>query len=94
MTKKNRNELSRLPQRDADLMRALYESFLMARRGKLNTNDEFKFEVNWYENLEQLADDIIMFRRLSDSELKSVLYSTQSISAYGSGADLPRRTFL
>lgn len=74
MTKKNRNELSRLPQCDADLMRALYESFLMARRGKLNTNDEFKFEVNWYENLEQLADDIIM-RRYKPSRPKAFIIS-------------------
>lgn len=74
MTKKNRNELSRLPQCDADLMRALYESFLMARRGKLNTNDEFKFEVNWYENLEQLADDIIM-RQYKPSRSKAFIIS-------------------
>lgn len=74
MTKKNRNELSRLPQCDADLMRALYESFLMARRGKLNTNDEFKFEMNWYENLEQLAEDIIL-RRYRPSRSKAFIIS-------------------
>ena len=60
--KKNRNELSKLPQCDADLPRALYESFLMARRGKLSTNDEFKFEMFWFENLEQLKEDIIARR--------------------------------
>lgn len=72
--KKNRNELSRLPQCGSELMRALYESFLMARMGKLNTNDEFKFEMNWYENLEQLAEDIIA-RRYKPSRSKAFIIS-------------------
>ena len=72
--KKNRNELSKLPQCDADLPRALYESFLMARRGKLSTNDEFKFEMFWFENLEQLKEDIIA-RRYKPSRSKAFIIS-------------------
>ena len=72
--KKNRNELSSLPKCDADLSRALYESFLMARRGKLNTNNEFKFEMFWFENLEQLKEDIIA-RRYKPSRSKAFIIS-------------------
>ena len=72
MRVKGRNDLSRLPRCDDDLMGALYESYLMARRGKLNTDDEFKFEANWYENLEQLAEDIMM-RRYKPSRSKAFI---------------------
>ena len=59
-TLKIKNTLKKLPSSNAELMAALFESFIMARRGKTNTTDEFKFDVFWYENLEQLCDDIMM----------------------------------
>lgn len=56
---KSRNALSKIPESNEELWRALVESFKMARRGKLSTADEFKFEVRWMENLEILFEDIL-----------------------------------
>ncbi len=56
------NQLRRLPQCNDDLMPALYEAFMMARRGKLNTNDEYRFETHYLENIEQLSSDIVTRR--------------------------------
>lgn len=57
--KVDRNLLKKLPQNNGDLEIALYECFLMARRGKVKTIDEWNFEVFWKENIEQLTQDII-----------------------------------
>ena len=68
----NRNWLSKLPTCDDELMDALYESYIMARRKKTKTNDEFSFEVNWMENLQQLAEDIIT-RKYKPSRSKAFI---------------------
>lgn len=57
--KKDRNLLSKLPTCDSELFGALYECFLMARRGKTKTVDEWNCEVFWRENLEQLMKDVV-----------------------------------
>ena len=57
--KLDRNLLKKLPQCDDDLEEALYECFMMARRGKTKTVDECNFETFWRENLEQLKRDIL-----------------------------------
>ena len=44
----------------------LFIAFLEARKGKRNTVDEFRFEVNWEKNIENLVDDII-YRRYKPS---------------------------
>ena len=68
--KKDRNLLDRLPQNNADLEGALYKCFLMARRGKTSTVDEWNYDVFWKENSEQLARDIIK-RRWKPSSSKA-----------------------
>ena len=60
--KSMKNTLKKLPKNNEELREALFESFIMARRGKTNTDDEFKFEAFWFENLEQLAEDIVAER--------------------------------
>lgn len=44
----------------------------MARRGKTSTDDEFKFEVFWFENLERLAEDVAE-RRYKPSRSKAFI---------------------
>ena len=41
------------------LLLELYYAYLEARRGKRNTADEYKFEINWFENLVNLRDGIV-----------------------------------
>ncbi|MBR2839732.1 hypothetical protein IKE82_00145 [Candidatus Saccharibacteria bacterium] len=60
--KPDRNLLKKLPENNADLEDALYECFLMAKRGKSDTVDEWNFETFWKENLQQLTKDIIKRR--------------------------------
>ncbi|MBR3414795.1 hypothetical protein IKG73_02125 [Candidatus Saccharibacteria bacterium] len=62
LEKVSRNALSKIPKNNDELWEALIESFKMARRGKLATADEFKFEARWMENLEILFEDIISGR--------------------------------
>lgn len=52
------NAFVRIPEGPRDLRDALFQSYMMARRGKRSTEDEYKFEVFTFENLEQLARDI------------------------------------
>lgn len=73
--KPDRNLLKKLPENNGDLEDALYECFLMARRGKTRTVDEWKFEVFWKENLEQLAKDIIKRRWKPSSSKAFVIHS-------------------
>ena len=73
--KLDRNLLSRLPKRDADLDDALWECFQMARRGKTETVDEWNFEVFWRANLAQLAADI-RGRRWKPSSSKAFVTHT------------------
>lgn len=78
MTKRanpDRNYLKKEPKCDDDLMEALYESYLMARRGKTSTEDEQRFEAFWFENLENLCDDILM-RRYKPSRSKTFVTHT------------------
>ena len=56
---KDRNLLSELPTCNAELDDALYECFLMARRGKMSTVDEWRYDVFWRQNSEQLKKDIV-----------------------------------
>lgn len=56
---KDRNLLSKLPSNESELNEALYECFLMARRGKRNTMDEFKYEAFWEENQEIIFKSIV-----------------------------------
>ena len=51
--------LQHIPKSNDDLSLALYESFLMARRGKMDTVDEHKFDLNYVANLMMLTTDII-----------------------------------
>ena len=69
---KSKNTLKKLPKSDSELMGALFESFIMARRGKTNTVDEYKFEMFWYENLEQLCWDILQ-RKYKPSRSKAFI---------------------
>ena len=57
--KPSRNTLPEIPTSHEELWKALIRSFEMARRGKLKTADEFRFEVFWMENLEILFEEII-----------------------------------
>ncbi len=57
--KPDRNLLSKLPKCNADLDDAIYECFLMARRGKTDTVDEWNLEAYWNANLRQLKFDIV-----------------------------------
>ena len=70
--KRSSNTLKKLPRNDEELIQALFESFLLARRGKTNTDDEFRFEMHWFENLEQLAEDVIE-RRYHPSRSKAFI---------------------
>ena len=70
--KLDRNLLNRLPENNADLENALYECFLMARRGKTRTVDEWNLDVFWAENIRQLAQDIIK-RRWKPSSSKAFI---------------------
>lgn len=54
----SKNALSKIPTCDEDLMESLYEAFFVARRGKLRTDDENRFEMFFVENVRQLANDI------------------------------------
>ncbi len=55
----SRNALTNVPKSDEELWEALIKSFEMARRGKLGTADEFRFEVFFMENLEILFEEIL-----------------------------------
>ena len=55
----SKNQLKYWPENNDDLLYALYESYQMAKRAKLRTEDENKFEMFAMENLMQLRDDII-----------------------------------
>ncbi|MDO4889138.1 MAG: RNA-directed DNA polymerase [Candidatus Saccharibacteria bacterium] len=55
----SKNQLKYWPENNDDLLFALYESYKMAKRAKLRTDDENKFEMFFMENLIQLRDDII-----------------------------------
>lgn len=72
---KDRNLLKRLPQNNGDLDVALYECFMMARRGKTKTVDEYNFEVFWIENLMQLKEDIVK-RKWKPSRSKAFITHT------------------
>ena len=72
---KDRNLLKRLPENNGDLDGALYECFLMARRGKTRTVDEYSFEVFWLENLMQLKEDIVN-RKWKPSRSKAFITHT------------------
>ena len=39
-----------------------FQAFLEARKGKLNTEDEYNFEINWRENLERLVEEVLSGR--------------------------------
>jgi len=67
--------LKRLPECEDDLEDALFECYMMARRGKRKTVDEHKFEVFLEENLRQLKDDII-HRRWKPSRSKAFVTHT------------------
>ncbi|MDO4889610.1 MAG: RNA-directed DNA polymerase [Candidatus Saccharibacteria bacterium] len=55
----SRNALRYIPTGDDDLPRAFDECFLMARRGKTDTMDEHRFEINATENLKQLVFEVV-----------------------------------
>lgn len=42
-----------------ELIKGLTKAYREARKGKLKTEDEFKYDINWPRNTEILADDII-----------------------------------
>ena len=67
---KDRNLLDKLPECNEDLEKALFECFLMAKRGKTKTMDEYKYDVYWKENQEKLVQDII-HRRWKPSSSKA-----------------------
>ena len=71
----DRNALPKLPQSNDDLEWALFQCFLMARRGKIRTVDEFNFDGFWEENLRQLVSDIIN-RRWKPSSSKAFVTHT------------------
>lgn len=56
---RDRNLLDKLPTCSAELEDALHECYLMARRGKTRTVDEWNYEVFWKENEMQLYLDIV-----------------------------------
>ena len=55
----SKNQFMRIPECDDDLLDALWQSYNMAKRAKMRTEDEHKFEMYFYENLKQLDYDII-----------------------------------
>lgn len=71
----DRNLLKRLPMNNRDLDDALYECYLMARRGKMRTVDQYNFEVFWRENLVHLKEDIIN-RKWKPSRSKAFITHT------------------
>lgn len=71
----NRNFLKRLPECEGELEDVLFECYMMARRGKRKTVDEYKFETFLEENLRQLCDDII-HRRWKPSRSKAFVTHT------------------
>lgn len=54
----SKNQLLRIPERNEDLPDALWQSYNMAKRAKMRTEDEHKFEMFAAENIYQLANDI------------------------------------
>lgn len=70
--RRSKNQLKYWPECDGDLLFALYEAYLMARRAKRRTDDENKFEMFLMENLIQLRDDII-YRRYHPSRGKAFI---------------------
>ena len=55
----SKNQFIRIPENDNDLLDALWQAYNMAKRAKLRTEDEHKFEMFTMENLIQLRDDIV-----------------------------------
>ena len=55
----SRNALKYIPTGDDDLAQAFRECFLMARRGKIDTMDEHRFELGSPEDLKQLTAEVI-----------------------------------
>ena len=71
----NRNWLKYLPNCNEDLEDTLFECYVMARRGKRKTSDEYKYEVFLEDNIRQLADDIA-HRRWKPSRSKAFITHT------------------
>lgn len=55
----SKNALKHIPTNDEDLLQVFGECFLMSRRGKVDTVDEHKFEINYMANLMQLTRDVV-----------------------------------
>ena len=68
----SRNALRYIPTRDEEVTPALQECFLMARRGKMDTADEHRFELNYMEDLRQLSRDVV-FREYHPSPGKAFI---------------------
>lgn len=58
----SRNQFHWIPENDDDLLYALWQSFNMAKRAKLRTEDEHKFDAYSMDNLMRLEEDIISRR--------------------------------
>ncbi|MBR2855453.1 hypothetical protein IKE99_00715 [Candidatus Saccharibacteria bacterium] len=56
------------------LLGALIDAFFKARKGKLKTFNEHAYEVNWYENLDKLADVILSWIYKPSGSISFVIY--------------------
>ena len=68
----NKNYLAHIPTSNEELWDALVLAYQMAKRGKMRTADQHKFEVRWYENLRILYFDII-YRTYNPSRSKAFI---------------------